>query len=103
MSRDFWYKFGFFSAMALRLMMVLLALYGIVTEIWNRQIPYLPLTFLFVFLIWTKTLGIFEGVAYLINTQKAPVTNNNYNFDSKDLEGAVNAIFYKNMYGGGPN
>ena len=103
MQEQFWYKFGMYSAVTLRVFLYALAIFGIVYQSWNREIPYGPLAFLFAFLAWSRTVGVYEGTLLLVKNMKAPVVNQNLNFDSKDLEDAVNAVMFKNMYGGSPN
>lgn len=103
MAEKFWFRAGYWSAVAFRVIMIAIALYGVVHQVMDHEVPYAPLALLFAFLAWMRILGAYEGIVMILQNMKTPVVNNSYNFTSEELENAVNAIMFKNMYTGGPN
>ena len=97
MKNNFWYRVGSFFGLLLRATVYGVGVYGIVTSIWNREIPYLPVILLLTFSAWSKTLAIYEGVAIIIR-----------NFQPRQPSQAqsdkiATLINFQNKYGGSPN
>lgn len=95
-SKKIWYYFGAGTGITIRIAIYLIGIYGIVTQLWNREIPYLPIILLFSFHAWAKILVIYDAVVFLANSPRSRV-------DQSEVERMVNAINYRNMYFGGPN
>jgi len=96
-SSKFWYYFGVAVGLIFRVAVIAAVVYGIVTQVWNREIPYIPVILLLVFHAWSKTLMIFDGLRYMINNpQPARV-------DASEIEKIVRAVNFKNIRFGSPN
>jgi len=96
-AKKFGYYVGMFVGIALKAAIYAAGAYGIVTQLWNHQIPYVPVILILVFHGWTKIIGMYEGMGYLINhPQVAKV-------DTSDVEKIISMVNFRNMYRGGPN
>ena len=94
----FWYYVGSVVGIFLKVAIYAAGIYGLVTQIWNHEIPYLPIILMLTFHMWTRILVMYEAVGYLINSQKVvPKT------DTAEIERIVNLVNFRNMYRGGPN
>jgi len=95
---DFFYKLGYYSVHVANALAYAVGTAGVIYYIYNKELPFLPFIFLMVYSIWKKTFIIYQ------NSQVDNVNNIiNATIDTNQLEDAINAINYKNMYLGGPN
>lgn len=101
--KKFWYRAGYITARLVIVAVYLLVAYGVVSGIYHREIPYLPLILLLSYFTLNRVIGIYEGLTFVLRNLKQPVVNNNYQISPDDLEKIVNLIMFKNMHGGGPN
>lgn len=96
MQKTFWYRIGAFVGLLLRSSIYAIGIYGVVSSLWNREIPYLPIILLLTFSGWTKILAIYEGVSFLIK-------NSQTKKDASEIQKINNIINFTNRYGGSPN
>lgn len=96
-SGKFWYYFGVTVGLIFRILVIAACAYGIVTQLWNREIPYIPVILLLTFHAWSKTLMIFEGLRYMLNNPMPA------RIDSSEIEKIVRAVTFKNIRFGSPN
>lgn len=56
MKKNFWYLFGYFTAVFIVTALYLLGIYGVVTSIMDRQIPFVPLIFILSLSTWRRVV-----------------------------------------------
>lgn len=96
MQENFWYKFGYYTAVTLKYLVYVAIIAGIVWQLWNREVPFESITLMLTYIIFRRVLEIYEGLIYVINNQRSQV-------NASDIEKMVNMINFRNRYGTGPN
>ena len=93
----FWYYFGRTFGSLIRILIFLISILGFFWDIWNKEIPYLPIILFLIYQIWVKVYVVYEAIIYIAkNPPKDTLT-------PSEIEKLINLINFKNLNGGGPN
>lgn len=96
-SGKFWYYVGAAVGTIIRFVIIAICIYGFVTQIWNREIPYIPIMLFLIYQIWSKTYVVYEAVMFLASNPPKETLS------PSEIERLVALINFKNLHGGGPN
>jgi len=96
-SGKFWYYFGLISGGVFRFFVLAMSILGFFWDVWNKQIPYLPIILFLVYQVWVKVYIVYEAVIYI--AQNPPKDT----LSPTEIERLINLINFKNLNGGGPN
>jgi hypothetical protein len=95
-SKNIWYVVGYLSGSILIYGLYALAIFGFVTQILNKEIPYIPIILFATVLIATKCLQIYFLVVEIYYRVISNDLKNSYN---KDLDNMIKKVIGY----GGPN
>jgi acyl-CoA reductase-like NAD-dependent aldehyde dehydrogenase len=89
---------GYYSVRLIEWVLYASVVIGIVMSVMAWQFPFLPLALAF-------SMGAYRNTLLIASRFQQPVTTNNITatIDTEELEKAVNAVIWKNIYLGGPN
>ena len=96
-SNRFWYHVGATTGTIFRILIILACIYGVVTSLWNKEIPYIPVMLFLVYQMWSRIFVIHQAVVFLVNR---PVKDT---LSPSEIENLISLVNFRNMYGGGPN
>ena len=96
-SAKFWYYFGLICGSIFRGAIVAISILGFCWDVWNREIPYLPIILFLIYQVWVKIYVVYEAIIYI--AQNPPKDT----LSPTEIEKLINLINFKNLNGGGPN
>lgn len=96
-SGKLWYYLGATVGVVMRIVILVMCIYGFVTQIWNHEVPYIPVILFLVYQSWAKIYVIYEAVVFLARNPPRETLS------PSEIERLVNLINFKNLHGGGPN
>jgi len=93
----FWYYVGATVGTVMKFFIIAMAIFGFAYQVWNKEVPYLPIILFLVYQIWAKVFIIYEAVVFLAsNPPKETLT-------PSEIEKLIGLVNFKNINGGGPN
>jgi hypothetical protein len=95
--KNIWYSLGLITGVVFKFFVVVVCSVGFAWNLWNKEIPYLPVILFLVYQIWGKIYVVYEAIVYIAqNPPKDTLT-------PSEIEKLINLINFKNLNGGGPN
>lgn len=96
-NKNFWYYFGVATGAIFRGLIIGVSIVGFFWDLWNKEIPYLPVILFLVYQIWVKVFTVYEAVVYIAQNPAKDTLS------PTEIEKLINLINFKNLNGGGPN